>query len=302
MSKVIAISVFKGGTGKTTTAVSLAADLKTLGARVLLIDLDQQATATKYVGLNPEEKPTLYNVFLKDVNIGSAIRELPFGFYAIPANAGLAAIEDALEEGDEKLLSDFISGIRDDFDYVVIDTPPGKAGLTINALSAADEVIITLQTERPALEGVNDLIKFTHDIVFRYNDKLTIRGILPTMYRKGTKHTVGILKRARHLWKDFVFPVEIPNTIEFSRSFEEKTPIVMSNPRHPGAQAYMQFARIIHGLPLEHTEIEHHAEEETDHPESGGEAGEDAQGDENDENMVPEEETREETSKNIQVS
>jgi chromosome partitioning protein len=217
MGKVIAISVFKGGTGKTTTAVSLAAALKYLGTRVLLIDLDQQATATKYVGLNPEEKPTLYNVFLKEVNIGSAIRELPFGFFAIPANAGLAAIEDALEEGDEMMLRDFISSVRDDFDYVIIDTPPGKAGLTINALSAADEVIITLQTERPALEGVNDLIKFTHDIVFRHNDNLKIRGILPTMYRKGTKHTVGILKRARHLWKDYVFPIEIPNTIEFSR-------------------------------------------------------------------------------------
>jgi chromosome partitioning protein len=260
MAKVIAISVFKGGTGKTTTAVSLAAALKYLGSRVLLIDLDQQATATKYVGLNPEEKPTLYNVFLKEVNIGSAIRELPFGFYAVPANAGLAAIEDALEEGDEMMLRDFLSSVRDDFDYVVIDTPPGKAGLTINALSAADEVVITLQTERPALEGVNDLIKFTHDIVFRHNDNLKIRGILPTMCRKGTKHTVGILKRARHLWKDYVFPIEIPNTIEFSRSFEEKMPIIMSNPRHPGAQAYLQFARIIHGLPLEPIEETSHNE------------------------------------------
>src|SRR5919106_2179653 len=300
MSKVIAISVFKGGTGKTTTAVSLAAALKTLGARVLLIDLDQQATATKYVGLNPEEKPTLYNVFLKEVHIGSAIRELPFGFSTIPANAGLAAIEDALEEGDETLLRDFISSIRDDFDYVVIDTPPGKAGLTINALSAADEVIITLQTERPALEGVNDLIKFTHDIVFRYNDNLKIRGILPTMYRKGTKHTVGILKRARQLWTDYVFPIEIPNTIEFSRSFEEKTPIIMSNPRHPGAQAYMQFARLIHGLPLEH--IEHSAEEETEHTasveEEGEETNEEGREAKGDENRVSEEETREEMNQN----
>src|ERR671930_1554481 len=279
MSKVIAISVFKGGTGKTTTAVALAAALKMLGARVLLIDLDQQATATKYIGLNPEEKPTLYNVFLKEVHIGSAIRELPFGFSAIPANAGLAAIEDALEEGDETLLRDFISSIRDDFDYVVIDTPACRAGQTINALSGAEEVIITLQTERPALEGVNDLIKFTHDIVFRYNDNLKIRGILPTMYRKGTKHTVGILKRARHLWKDFVFPVEIPNTIEFSRSFEERMPIIMSNPRHPGAQAYMQFARIIHGLPLELTGVEPPpaeppAEEAPDHTDTVGEGRE----------------------------
>ena len=264
MGKVIAISVFKGGTGKTTTAVSLAAALTKLGARVLLVDLDQQATATKYVGLNPEEKPTLYEVFLKQVNIGSAIRELPFGFYAIPANSGLAAIDEALEAGDEGMLRDFISGIKDDFDYVLIDTPPGKAMLSINALTAADEVLITLQTERPALEGVNDLIKFTHDIVFKYNEGLKIRGILPTMYRKGTKHTVGILKRARTLWKEYVLPLEIPNTIEFSRSFEQKQPIIISNPRHPGAQAYMQCARIIHGIPLEETIMDESPEDQKD--------------------------------------
>lgn len=264
MGKVIAISVFKGGTGKTTTAVSLAAALTKLDAKVLLIDLDQQATATKYVGLNPEEKPTLYEVFLKQVNIGSAIRELPFGFSAIPANSGLAAIDEALEAGDEGMLRDFISGIKDDFDYVLIDTPPGKAMLSINALTAADEVLITLQTERPALEGVNDLIKFTHDIVFKYNEGLKIRGILPTMYRKNTKHTAGILKRARTLWKEYVLPLEIPNTIEFSRSFEQKQPIIISNPRHPGAQAYMQCARIIHGIPLEETIMDELPEDQKD--------------------------------------
>ena len=162
----------------------------------------------------------------------------------------MATIEDALEEGDEMMLRDFIGDLRYEYDYIVIDTPPGKAMLAINALSAADEVIITLQTERAALDGVNDIIKFTHDIVFHYNDSLKIRGILPTMYRKGTTHTAGILKRARQLWSEHVFPIEIPNTIEFSRSYEQRQPIIMSNPRHPGAHAYIQFARLVHGLPL----------------------------------------------------
>ena len=250
MGKVIAVSVFKGGTGKTTTAVSLASALSSLGAKVLLLDLDQQATATKYVGLNPEERPTLFDVFRDRRPLTSAIRSLSFGFDAIPGNSGMATIEDALEEGDEMMLRDFIGDLRDEYDYIVIDTPPGKAMLAINALSAADEVIITLQTERAALDGVNDIIKFTHDIVFHYNDGLKIRGILPTMYRKGTTHTAAILKRARQLWSDYVFPIEIPNTIEFSRSYEQRQPIIVSNPRHSGAHAYTQFARIIHGLPL----------------------------------------------------
>jgi MinD-like ATPase involved in chromosome partitioning or flagellar assembly len=118
------------------------------------------------------------------------------------------------------------------------------------------------------------------------------------MYRKGTKHTVGILKRARHLWKDFVFPVEIPNTIEFSRSFEERMPIIMSNPRHPGAQAYMQFARIIHGLPLEPTGVEPPAEEAPDLTETVGEGGRTP----GDETMVSEEETSEAISRDVHVS
>lgn len=262
MGKVIAISVFKGGTGKTTTAVSLAAALQELGAKVLLIDLDQQATATKYVGLNPDtEKPNLYNVFTEKMRIAAAIKELPFGFHLVPANSGLAAVEDALEEGDEGMLRDFISGVKEEYDYVILDTPPGKAMLSVNALTAADEVIITLQAERPALEGVNDLIKFTHDIVFRHNTNLKIRGILPTMYKKNTTHSTGVLKRARELWKDDVFAVEIPDTIEFPRSYGEKQPIIFSNPRHPGAKAYMRVARIIHGIPEVEEEIDENIEE-----------------------------------------
>lgn len=265
MGKVIAISVFKGGTGKTTTAVSLAAALKELGNKVLLVDLDQQATATKYVGLNPEtEKPNLYNVFTEKTPIRAAVKELSFGFHVVPANSGLAAVEDALEEGDEGMLREFLSGVKEEYDYVILDTPPGKAMLAVNALAAADEVIITLQAERPALEGVNDLIKFTHDIVFRYNVNLKIRGILPTMYKKNTTHSAGVVQRARDLWKDDVFAVEIPETIEFPRSYGEKQPIIFSNPNHPGAKAYMRVARILHGIPEVEGEVDEDGEDMSD--------------------------------------
>jgi chromosome partitioning protein len=166
MGKVLSVSIFKGGAGKTATAVSLASALTTLGAKVLLIDLDQQASATRHLGLDPEhENPNLYHVFKKQVTARTAVKTLPHGLSIIPGNSLLAAIEEALEEGDEPMLRDLIAGVRDDFDYIILDSPPGKAMLAFNALSAADEILIPLPAERPALDGVQDLLRFIHEVV-----------------------------------------------------------------------------------------------------------------------------------------
>jgi chromosome partitioning protein len=155
MGKVLSISIFKGGAGKTATAVSLSASLAKLGARVLLIDLDQQASATRHLGIDPEsENPNLYHVFKRQVTAGTAIKQLPHGFSIITGHGLLAAIEEALEEGDEGMLKDLIAGIKDDFEYIILDSPPGKAMLAFNALSAADEVIIPVAAGKAAnLEG-----------------------------------------------------------------------------------------------------------------------------------------------------
>ena len=127
MGKIIAISIFKGGAGKTTTAVTLAAALSQRGARVLLIDLDQQASATRHLGLDPEdENPNLYHVFKRQVPATTAVKDLPHGFSIIPGNSLLAAIEEALEEGDETLLRELLAGVKDQYDYVILDSPPGK--------------------------------------------------------------------------------------------------------------------------------------------------------------------------------
>lgn len=248
MSKVISISIFKGGTGKTTTAVTLASALAELGNRVLLIDLDQQASATRHLGLDPEEEnPNLYHVFKRQVPASLAVKELPHGFSIIPGNSLLAAIEEALEEGDETMLKDLISGVKQDFDYVILDSPPGKAMLSLNALCAADEVIIPLQAERPALDGVGDLQRFITEVVWeRYNPGLKIRGILPTMYKKVTTHSAGVIQKARELWGDKVFSVLIPEAIAFPRAFNDGAPLTRSDPEHDGAKAYMELARIIH--------------------------------------------------------
>ena len=247
MGKTIATSIFKGGTGKTTTAVSLSFALAELGSTVLLVDLDQQASATRHVGLDPEEEnPNLFHVFKRQVQASTAVKELAYGFSIIPGNSLLAAIEEALEEGDEAMLRDLLAGVKDEFDYVILDSPPGKAMLAVNALSAADEVIIPLQAERPALDGVQDLLRFIHEVVWeKYNPELKIRGILPTMYKRTTTHSPGVTRKAREIWGDKVFPIEIPEAIAFPRAFDAGAPLQHIEPTHEGARAYLALAKLI---------------------------------------------------------
>jgi len=248
MTKIISVSIFKGGTAKTTTAISLASAFVRLNSRVLVVDLDQQASATRHLGLDPEqENPNLFHVFMKQVPASLAIKETKFGFNIMPGNSLLAAIEESLEAGDEGLLKELISGIIPDFDYVILDSPPGKAMLAINALVAADEVIIPLQAERPALDGVHDVLRFIQEIVWsKYNPNLKISGILPTMFKRTTTHSAGVVQKAREIWGDKVFGVEIPASIVFPRAFDRGSPLPDFDPTHDGAKAYFQLAKIIH--------------------------------------------------------
>lgn len=247
MGKIISISIFKGGTGKTATAVSLSATLAQLGKKVLLIDLDQQTSATRHIGLDPEhEKMNLFQVFMKQIRAGHAIKELPFNFSAIPGNPLLAAVEESMEEGDEGMLKELISGIIPEYDYIILDTPPGKAMLSLNALTAADEVIIPLQAERPALDGVQDLLRYINEIVWRkHNPNLKIRGILPTMYKRTTSHSAGIITKAREIWGDKIFPIEIPEAIIFPRAFDQGVPLPIFDPKHEASLSYVALAKFI---------------------------------------------------------
>jgi chromosome partitioning protein len=247
MAKIISISIFKGGTAKTTTAINLSHALAVLGKKVLLIDLDQQASATRHIGIDPEkENPNLYHVFQKQVPASLAVKDSKFGFKIIPGNSLLAAIEEALEEGDESMLKNLISGILPEYDFVILDSPPGKAMLAINALSAADEIIIPLQAERPALDGVQDLLRFISEIVWtKYNPNLKIKGILPTMYKKTTTHSAGVVQKAREIWGDKVFKIEVPEAIAFPRAFDHGAPLTHIEPSHEGSLAYIELAKII---------------------------------------------------------
>ncbi len=242
--KVVSFSIFKGGTGKTTSTVSAAAALVKRGKRVLLVDLDQQASATRYLDLDPEGSPSLYDVFLGTKSAQAAIKQTKFGIDMLPSHLLLAAIEEALEPGDEQKLSGILNPLKEQYDFILIDTPPGKAMLAFNGLAAADLIVIPASAERMAVDGVADLITHVQKIMWS-KFALTHQElrILFTMYRATTSHSPAVYENARKIWRDNVLNVKIPHATLFSRSYDEKTPIGILEPNHPGALAYDRFAQ-----------------------------------------------------------
>lgn len=242
--KVVSFSIFKGGTGKTTSTVNTAAALVQRGKKVLLVDLDQQASATRYLELDPEQAPSLYEVFYGTVSAQAAIRKTKFGIDVLPSHVLLAAIEEALEPGDEQKLSGILNPLKQQYDFILIDTPPGKAMLAFNGLAAADIIVIPASAERMAVDGVADLITHVQKIMWS-KFALTHQElrILFTMYRSTTTHSPAVVDNARKIWRDNVLNVKIPHATVFSRSYDEKTPINILDPKHPGAIAYDLFAK-----------------------------------------------------------
>lgn len=246
MAKIISISIFKGGVGKSTTAVSLSSALTRKGKRVLLVDLDQQASTTKYLGLEPDHIiPNLYHVFLRQTPAAMAIQNLEWGFDLLPSSDLLAAIEEAMEAGkDEGLLKEFLMPLLVNYDYIILDSPPGKQLLSFNALFAGDWIIAPASAERMAIDGLTDLLNYVTDVMWSKYEHLTAQEIriLFTMYKGGTVHSPGIVQSARKIWRDNVLPILIPESIEFPRSYDKKMPITEYNPHHKGSSAYMRLA------------------------------------------------------------
>src|SRR5579871_5258707 len=216
--KVVTFSIFKGGTGKTTTSVNTAAALAKKGKKVLLVDLDQQASSTRYLDLDPEASPNLYQVFMRAVPAPLAIRKTKYNVDVLSSHVLMAAIEEALEPGDELKVSEILNPLKQEYDFILIDTPPGKAMLAFNGLAAADLIFIPASAERMAVDGVADLI--THVQKIRWW-KFALRHqelrILFTMYRATTNHSPAIVENARKIWRDNVLNVKIPHATIFSR-------------------------------------------------------------------------------------
>ena len=237
--KVVTFSIFKGGTGKTTTSVNTAAALVKKGKKVLLVDLDQQASATRYLDLDPEATPNLYGVFMRVVSPSLAIRKTKFGVDVLSSHVLLAAIEEALEPGDELKVLEFITPLKPSYDFILIDTPPGKAMLAFNGLAAADLILIPASAERMAVDGVADLINHVQRIMWN-KFALTHQEvrILFTMYRSTTAHSPAIVENARKIWRDNILNVKIPHSTLFARSYDQRIPVNKLEPKHPGSIAY----------------------------------------------------------------
>src|SRR5881275_526218 len=237
--KIVTFSIFKGGTGKTTTSVNTAAGLAKKGKKVLLVDLDQQASATRYLDLDPEATPNLYGVFMRIVSPSLAIRKTKFGVDVLSSHVLLAAIEEALEPGDELKVSEFITPLKPSYDFILIDTPPGKAMLAFNGLAAADLIVIPASAERMAVDGVADLINHVQRIMWNKfaltHQELRIHF---TMYRSTTNHSPAIVENARKIWRENILNVKIPHSTIFARSYDEKIPVYKLDPHHPGSIAY----------------------------------------------------------------
>src|SRR6266581_3653090 len=241
--RVVSFSIFKGGTGKTTSTVNSAAALVKKGKRVLLVDLDQQASATRYLDLDPEQSPNLYEVFMGIKPAQLAIRLTKLNIDVLSSHVLLAAIEEALEPGDELKLTEILNPLKPSYDFILIDTPPGKAMLAFNGLAAADLIVIPASAERMAVDGVADLINHVQRIMWnKYALSHQELRILFTMYRSTTTHSPAIIANARKIWRDNILSVKIPHSTLFSRSYDQKIPVSMLEANHPGSIAYDVFA------------------------------------------------------------
>src|SRR4051812_16053673 len=237
--KVVTFSIFKGGTAKTTSTVNTAAALVNKGKKVLVVDLDQQASATRYLDLDPDASPNLYEVFMRTQQAPLAIRKTKHNIDVLSSHVLMAAIEEALEPGDETRLSDIIMPLRPLYDFILIDTPPGKAMLTFNGLAAADLILVPASAERMAVDGVSDLINHVQRIMWnKFNLTHQELRILFTMYRSTTTHSPAIVENARKIWRENILSMQIPHSTIFARSYDEKMPVNKLEPHHPGAIAY----------------------------------------------------------------
>ena len=246
MSTVYAIANQKGGVGKTTTAVNVAACIAEAGYDTLLVDIDPQANATVGLGLPKDHRPGVYEVLAgvaaaADAVVPTAIPRLS----VMPASPDLAGanVEMPREAGSERRLRDALAPVRDRFAFVILDCPPSLGPLTVNALVAADRVIVPVQTEYFALEGLAGLLDTLALIRRELNPGLTVAGMLLTMHDGRTRLAQDVEREIRAHFPDLVFDTVIPRNVRVGEAPSFGRPVIHHDPRSAGAEAYFALAK-----------------------------------------------------------
>lgn len=251
MGRIIAIANQKGGVGKTTTAINLSASLASLGQKVLALDLDPQGNMTSGLGVDKDEvESSVYDLIIGEAEIEECIcKEVIENLDVLPSNINLSAAEIELIGVDDKeyIIKNVMESVKDNYDFIIIDCPPALSMLTINAMTTANSVLVPIQCEYYALEGLSQLIHTINLVQERLNPELYIEGVVFTMYDARTNLSLQVVENVKDNLEQTIYKTIIPRNIRLAEAPSYGMPIHLYDPKSTGAESYMMLAEeVIH--------------------------------------------------------